>query len=217
MGVHRYWRIRNPSGSNNAYFFTAFTLEMRETQLGPDVAVGRTATAYASGSYNGTLIPSKAFDGDPNTGWASPLANPGAGAWIAQDFGAGNEKDINQISLLIEPGSGASGPKDILVEYSDDNVGWTTYWTAPMYSPFWIAGEKRVLTNPAFNSRPDAANLMILGVEESGPTDPIVSGMMMIAVIDGPSKTIALGPPIQLPCWQPCTAFGTEALVIRLN
>lgn len=38
-----------------------------------------------------------------------------------------------------------------------------------------------------------------------------------IVVIANGKKFVSLRPAIQLPCWQPCTAFGTRSIVVNFG
>lgn len=44
-----------------------------------------------------------------------------------------------------------------------------------------------------------------------------VSQFFTVTVISNGKNYLPLGPVRPLPCWQPCTAHGTEAVVIRLR
>jgi hypothetical protein len=63
---------------------------------------------------------------------------------------------------------------------------------------------------------PQASQMAILGVEAIA-SDLQVSQLALLGVISGPPNSYSLGPAFKLPCWQPCTAFGTEALVINFK
>lgn len=43
------------------------------------------------------------------------------------------------------------------------------------------------------------------------------SQIAVIAVIANGKNFLPLGPVMPLPCWQPCTAYGTRSIVIRFN
>lgn len=64
---------------------------------------------------------------------------------------------------------------------------------------------------------PQAEQMAVLGVEDISGAVPQVEQLLMLAVIDGPPFSYSLGPAFKLPCWQPCTAYGTEARVIIFN
>ena len=137
MAAHRYWRIlvkRSQSGGNAGIG----ELQMRTSIGGANVASGGTPSASSS---KGTYTAAKAFDGltvntGDGNGWASnggysggTLVGMAGFDWLKYDFGAGNEKDIQEIVMFC-PGTGGLTPPDLPasfdVQYSDDNAIWTT-------------------------------------------------------------------------------------------
>jgi hypothetical protein len=43
------------------------------------------------------------------------------------------------------------------------------------------------------------------------------SQLFVVSVIANGKNILPLGPVLRLPCWQPCTAYGTRSIVIRFN
>lgn len=43
------------------------------------------------------------------------------------------------------------------------------------------------------------------------------SQLIVVAVVANGKSMLPLGPVMPLPCWQPCTAYGTRSIVIRFN
>jgi hypothetical protein len=59
--------------------------------------------------------------------------------------------------------------------------------------------------------------LAIVSVQQSPPQPAFVSQLARIIVVGSNRKSICLGNPIKLNCWQPCTAFGTDATIVYLG
>jgi hypothetical protein len=129
---------------------------MRTSIGGANVCVGGTASAN---NYQGTYLPSKAFDGlttdtGLGNGWASvnTTGSDGIGSfnWLMYDFGAGNEKDIQEI-VLFAPGTGGISGANMLpiawrFQWSDDGVSWTTQrdYTFDALTPAWTYLSSRI-------------------------------------------------------------------------
>lgn len=56
-----------------------------------------------------------------------------------------------------------------------------------------------------------------LSVQKPPPSPSRISQYVVISVIANGRKSICLGPPIKLDCWQPCTAYGTTGLIVYLG
>lgn len=133
MAAHRYWRIRCRVVNGDTDSITTIgELQMRTSLGGSNVATG--GTPIASSQYSATYPATKAFDGlttDNAFGsrWASAVPGTGVQPWLGYDFGAGNEKDIQEIVIYV-PGSTDLALKQFPVafdwQYSDDNATWTT-------------------------------------------------------------------------------------------
>lgn len=206
MGTHRYWKFVNTTGSNNANYISCATLQFEETVGGADQALGLAGFGpfFAAG-----FEPAKAFDNNNSTYFFS---NGAVNSYLGIDFGVGVAHDLLQFTWRCEPSTGVSGPKDIQVYFSDDNV---TYTFAFGFNGLaWGAGEVKTFTSPAVPSQPDFGQVAILGVEQISPSQIDIGQIVILGILEGPPNSIALGPAITLPCWQPCTAFGTEARVI---
>jgi hypothetical protein len=117
-GTHRYWRVNlDMSGS------PVFTeMQFRTTSGGANVATG--GTAMVSGNvFSGSA--SNLFDGSTATtmGFNSATSN-----WIGYDFGAGNEKAIQEVTLAAGSSGTSQTPGNLLVQYSDNGTDWVTSW-----------------------------------------------------------------------------------------
>lgn len=81
-----------------------------------------TGTAISSGD---SLPASNAYDSDATeTKWQSSGSGPGV--WIGKDFGSGSAQNITSVSFRNDSGSTASHASQVIVEYSDDNISWTS-------------------------------------------------------------------------------------------
>lgn len=122
-GPRRYWRLT--AQRSNANYCVIEELQLRESPGGPSVATGGTASAISE--YTVSTVAANAFDGTSNV-WSSAILTPsgdqmGGPWWIQYDFGAGNEKDINQISVKCST-SATEAPWDFRMEYSDNGTTW---------------------------------------------------------------------------------------------
>lgn len=134
MAAHRYWRLRciahNEGGFGGDELILLTEIEMRDTPGGADQCTGGTAIGsdgYASGTSED---PPSAFDNNNSTFWQG-WWNGGSDAfrtWIGYDFGAGNEKDIVQLSVRANGSYLNRTPWVAVIESSDDGVSWTHEW-----------------------------------------------------------------------------------------
>jgi hypothetical protein len=121
MAAHRHWRIYVTSGhSVNLY---ARRIKFRNTPGSGDLTGSGTPYAGYSDPSRG---PERAFT-DNNDSWDATIQTiDGAStAWIAYDFGAGNEVDVSEFTWTTSLAN--CNPKDGLLEYSDDGVLWVPY------------------------------------------------------------------------------------------
>lgn len=137
-GGHRYWRLFCTENGGNAYT-TVAELELRETEGGPNVATGGTPISGGSGADD--TGPSNAFDGNTGTQWARSSAS---NTWVGYDFGAGNKKDIIEISVTHNVLGQAV--KNCTFDYSDDGLVWETLFSFDAYG--WITGVSKVFPEP---------------------------------------------------------------------
>lgn len=143
---HRYWRIQYrgvAAGSQTG----CGQIQMKETAGGPNLS-NDPARAIASGSYSGPggfYYWSRAFDGDPSHYWYQPGGNGYNGNWIGYDFGAGNEKAINYISMYA-PEDPSGLPYAFDIESSDDNIAWSFEWMG--YWKNWVVGNTYAFQRP---------------------------------------------------------------------
>lgn len=153
---HRYWRI-NITDNGGASVSAILELEMYESQFGPNVCTGGTASASSVLTDTPTnYTASRAFDGSledwlgANSSTRDLWAGTGVVEWLKYDFGAGNEKAIAAIGMQCrEPTFISQLPTDFTIEYSDDNSNWTVAWTETGLS--WSGFEYKRLVDPAWS------------------------------------------------------------------
>ena len=123
MSAHRYWRLLVTSVVSGSYA-TIGEIEMRETSGGSDATGSGTASAS---SYHAGYEPGNAF---ANNGvayansWVSQ-ASP-TPHWIQYDFGAGQEKNIQEYVIQSASTVQNEVPTGWDFQYSDDGTSWTT-------------------------------------------------------------------------------------------
>lgn len=213
MAAHRYWRARAYSGGLSSGSVCCAELGLKAVHGGTNLSIGATAIASVSGGTG--FEPSKANDGSNATFWTSNgAAAPTGGHWIGIDFGA-SPQDIIDFLYTNRPDGTGQSPNALAIEFSDDAAAWSLAldtgpltWSSP--------GQTQTFTTAPINNA-QSEQMAILGVEDISGAVPQVSQIVMIAVLEGPPFSLSLGPGFALPCWQPCTAFGTEALVITFR
>ena len=160
MAAHRYWRLQIRS-INGGSTVGVSELQMRTSIGGTNVATGGTASAS---STQGVWTAAKAFDGlTTDTGAGNAWAGSGADInlvgdggryswpWLKYDFGAGNEKDIQEIVLYCSSNASSglspgSMPASWFFQWSDDNAKWTTQraYAFDSSTPSWTSLSSRI-------------------------------------------------------------------------
>lgn len=116
LPTHRYWRL----DFTHSYYIAIAEIEMHTTVGGADACSG--GTAGSSGSFGGNVAAS-AFDNNNATFFESAGAT--GPFYVSYDFGAGNEKQILEVSFTSNPTYSAEHPQKVGVSYSDDGSSWT--------------------------------------------------------------------------------------------
>lgn len=139
----RYWRVR-PLTMTSGGTLSAAEVEMRSSVGGADQTGSGTPSARTTFGGNPVTL---AFDNNPATIY-SGVGGILPAEWICYDFGAGNDKNIAQISWTARPdGNEWQNPLTANVENSPNGVDWIPVWsfaTTP-----WSSGVTRVFTDPA--------------------------------------------------------------------
>jgi len=142
--AHRYWRLYIWKPEVGTVPSIA-EMELRSSLGGSD----ETGSGTASASNESWGAAANAFDGVTTNFWA-PSGIP---AWIAYDFGSGNDLDIVEISITARNDAAyKQTPFKFDLEYSDNGSDWTVLYT--FRSETYTQGQTRV-----FNSA-DATNLV---------------------------------------------------------
>lgn len=145
-GGPRYWRINVVTGGNgggNTGYFSIAELEMRATTGGADLTGGETASASDERSgFEASL----AIDNDSGTSW-SPSNDPAFPLYLDVDYGSDGGVEITEVSLTARTGYSSQMVLDFDVQYSEDDVTWTTAWSVSGEAAY-TDGETRVFTKP---------------------------------------------------------------------
>lgn len=140
---YRYWRLYVPSTGGGG-FVAAEEIQLRSLPGGADqTGVGDVYTASTQNTGGGNIA-DVAFDNNAATFWRTTVAPPG---WIAVDFGAGNEKYIQEIYWLPWTALITTAPTVLTVQHSVDGTTWVDGWTQSGITG-WTAGVAKIFTKP---------------------------------------------------------------------
>lgn len=150
-GGHRYWRVRITANNGEVNFASVGLLEMYSSTLTgagrTDQCTGGTALANSDG-FGGGDVRASAFDSRTDTQWAGNIS----GAYIGYDFGSGQTRIIDRISIRARAGGSANqAPMDFDIQYSDDGSSWTTSWSESGQTS-WLVKVERLFTGPAYSA-----------------------------------------------------------------
>lgn len=118
-GAHRYWRVRPASDSWRSE--QAFSATAIDWKAGGSSLVG-SGTAIAANQFDGSYIPSYAYDGNNSTVWHSD--NQTIRTWIGYDFGTNVLPDELVMTSRNDATFYNQFPVFAEVEYSDDGFNW---------------------------------------------------------------------------------------------
>jgi hypothetical protein len=107
----------------------------------------QTTAITASATLSGYPA-SQAIDDNSGTMWNSGRAVPAGGENLTLDFLAVNAAKVQELTYQTRSDNFAEDPKGLYLEYSPDNVTWTTYWNSGPLGA-WARGEKRVFPTGA--------------------------------------------------------------------
>lgn len=142
--AHRYWRIlfpRSPAGGPGYDLVQGVCVvgvEMRASIGGGNAIGGGTASASSTGG-SGSVSAANGFSAYSGTDrWQTQTSTAGHKnayeAWLCYDFGSGNDIEIEEITIVGVAGShGATNPARFVLQFSDNNVDWTSkyFWQTP--------------------------------------------------------------------------------------
>jgi hypothetical protein len=135
--LYRYWRMYVTANNGNAYV-SLQSFEMRESISGADI----TDSANAIGNdAQFTLEPSRAFDRNTTTVWATNVF-PG---YVGQDFGASNAGWKTIVEWVLRADLAAQAPKTFKLQKSHDASSWTDV-ISPADQTGWSVGEERTFS-----------------------------------------------------------------------
>jgi F5/8 type C domain/NedA-like, galactose-binding domain len=134
-----WWRVNCTANDGHAFVWAVSSLQMRTTVSGADQCSG--GVAGASTYFDYTFLPTKAFDSDATTSWASSVPT----GWVSYQFASA--KQIVEVSITARTAAPSQAPKDFTVQYWD-GAAWQTQWTVTGSSA-WSAGETRVFADPS--------------------------------------------------------------------
>ncbi|HMN51130.1 MAG TPA: discoidin domain-containing protein [Xanthobacteraceae bacterium] len=122
----------NAGASSNYAHDGSNKLAKPGTVAGSDEATS--AFAISSGDFDGTHTKGKAFDntnGTSNEWYSQQLSSTpvNGNAWIGQDFGAGNTKDIRSVTIKQGYNDANARVSSAKVQYSDNGSAWTDVQT----------------------------------------------------------------------------------------
>jgi hypothetical protein len=143
--AHCYWRIRSSSTSSSGYLGIA-EMEMRPTPGGNDQTAGNTAAASATYIPVSAHPPAYAINDNRADFWTTGGTTPPTGGhWLSVKFGA--SVSVAEVVLTVRPDTYREDPRNLFVEWSDDNSVWNTEWSVSSIAA-WAAGETRTFTKP---------------------------------------------------------------------
>lgn len=138
---HRYWRVVWLAVSNPSQYAMAAEVKF----LSGGVSQMGSGTALASSTYTGYTA-GAAADNNNATDWSSNLTFPQSWGY---DFGAGNAKSIDQVTIIASgsPSYDGYAPTSFTVDWSDDGSSFTQ--VQQFTCAAWTSGLARTFTLPA--------------------------------------------------------------------
>lgn len=147
--AHRYWRLYSTANQGDPSYVAVDEIELRLASGAADQTSAALAPArvWANSFLDSGWLPEYAFT-ETSSSWLKLKTAGGSVHWIAYDFGFGNEKNINAVTLKARP----SPEQDQMfgnfsLQWSDDGTNWTTKHTFSGYAAFG-AGENREFVVP---------------------------------------------------------------------
>lgn len=135
----RYWRIFIVANNGEVTFTAAVGIRFFAID---GSLISTTGTTITGSSQNAAdFAAANAFKpwSSDSSGYWSSLAGSVSNQWLKVDFGAGNEKAVYGFTMtgVRDP---TRVPKDFRLEYSSDNINWTTALTALNQSGWALGG-----------------------------------------------------------------------------
>lgn len=147
MATHRYWRIALNTGGSGAYAFSE--VQFRAVAATPLLFASATPATAAQtfGTVPGANDATQAADNNTATLYSSNNKTPPQ--WWAYDYGAtaGNWLDVVEFTITSRNDFlFGQAPLTFDLQYSDDNVGWTT--VGSFIATTWTQNQTQVFTVP---------------------------------------------------------------------
>lgn len=134
----RYWRINvTKTWQDPNPYLSIAEIEMRATHGGADQTTGKTFTA--DNSHTSGPIANINDDNAANI-WTTITALP---HWAVCDFGSA--VTVTEVAITARSDGFRYEPKDFTIDYSTDNVSWTTAFTQTN-APGWAGGDTKVFS-----------------------------------------------------------------------
>lgn len=204
----RYWRILF-TDTNRGTYLDVSEIEFMGTPSGTDMT--GSGTAASDSVYSSGYEASKAFDNNTTT---LALTSASLPHWISYDFGVGVAVPVQKYSIRASSNSAIDSPKAWQLQWSTDNVNWTTVHSYGPYS--FSTGETwyttiayglanysalKLVVYPWAATEIDISRLQIFSV--SGVADPsmvlssknTIAGSALSALTDSDAGTYWRGSP----------------------
>lgn len=151
-GTHRYWRMMFGVNSGGTDGYIALNkAEFRNRPGGVSATMINNAGSPIAGSELGGYPATAAFDNNSNSAWAS-ASNKTYGSYLGYAFNS--PVSISQVMIGARTDQYfAQAPLAALVQWSDDNVVWTTAFWIDHSAP-WTQGEQFLASDPNFVEPP---------------------------------------------------------------
>nr|WP_295378348.1 DUF2163 domain-containing protein [Pseudoxanthomonas sp.] len=176
MAVHTYWRV-NVSAIQSGSRVRVYELEMRATKGGADQCAGGTASASTT---NGVNVASRAFDNSTSLFWEAT----GTSGWIKYQFAA----PVDVLELVVTA-LATGGPKTFTLEWSDDDVAWTSAMSLSLPSDAWDATVLSVpFTVGADDERVTQASALVLIADEAA--ERVTQAVVLALAFDAPDERV---------------------------
>lgn len=143
MAGYRYWKIEIDASNDGNGDVLAAEIELRATAGGAD-QTSPNATGQASGTagfYDAGESPPRAFNNNTGDWWQPRLPGGGGTVHCIWDFGAGNDRQINQIRWIAHGSFLGRTPSQFRVYGSANGSSWTEDW-AQVICGAWATADR---------------------------------------------------------------------------
>lgn len=176
MAAHRYWRIFFDDTASTSWLEIS-EIEFREVSGVPQTPSG--GTASASSIYGSGYEAARAFDGNNATVWSSATSQA-RNSWLKYDYGSGNEKEI--VEYAVTCNTNQYSPRGFFVQWSDDDIDWTTAGPVVSGEVSWTNKEQRVFSATTPTSQDVHVTQIPFYVVDNGSRDIRVTQVPFYAI-----------------------------------